>query len=129
VLFRVPENVHRDKTKLASLLAAWPADMPLALEFQHPSWHDDEVYGLLAAAGVTLCATDLDKRDQPDLRLTGHFIYLRLRRTSYTDDEISEWAQRLDAFLASGTDCYVFLRHDESGETALSAVRLAELLA
>ncbi len=28
VLFRVPENVHRDDLKLASLLAAWPADMP-----------------------------------------------------------------------------------------------------
>jgi uncharacterized protein YecE (DUF72 family) len=129
VLFRVPENVHRDASRLSTLLAAWPVDMPLTLEFQHPSWHDDEVYGLLAAAGVTLCATDLDERDQPDLRLTGRFIYLRLRRTSYADDEISAWAHRLDAFLADGTDCYVFLRHDESGETALSAVRLAEVLA
>ena len=35
VLFRVPENIHRDDLKLASLLDAWPADLPVAVEFQH----------------------------------------------------------------------------------------------
>ncbi len=121
VLFRVPQNVHRDVARLATLLAAWPADMPLTLEFQHPSWHDDEVYGMLSSASATLCATDLDDREQPDLRLTGRHIYLRLRRTSYTDAGLSAWAERLTAFLDDGVDCYVFLRHDETGVSAIRA--------
>ena len=29
---------------LAALLAAWPRDLPLTLEFQDPSWHVDEVF-------------------------------------------------------------------------------------
>ena len=127
VLFRIPENVQRDVAKLAALLAAWPADLPLTVELQHGSWHDDEVYGMLAAAGASLCATDLDDRDQPDLRLTGRLIYLRLRRTSYSESELAAWADRLAAFLEAGVDCFVFLRHDASGESALGALRLRDL--
>lgn len=128
VLFRVPENIHRDLDKLRTMLAAWPSDMPLVAEFQHTSWHDDEVYDLLRAHSAVLCATDLDDRAAPDLHLTGNLIYLRLRRTSYTDDELASWANRLEAFLADGVDCFVFLRHDETGESAVRAVRLREML-
>src|SRR5262249_15384896 len=54
VLFRVPENVRRDDARLAGLLAAWPRDLPLALEFQDPTWHVDEVYAAAARAGAAL---------------------------------------------------------------------------
>jgi uncharacterized protein YecE (DUF72 family) len=128
VLFRVPENIHRDVTKLRLMLDAWPGDVPLVTEFQHESWHDDDVHGLLREHGAVLCATDLDERDPPDLRLTGDFIYLRLRRASYTEEELGSWAARLRAFLDAGTNCYVFLRHDENGESALRAERLRGLL-
>jgi uncharacterized protein YecE (DUF72 family) len=128
VLFRVPENIHRDIERLRLMLEAWPSDLPLVAEFQHESWHDDEVFDLLRGHATTLCATDLDDRAAPDLRLTGGLIYLRLRRTSYTDDELAAWADRLAAFLDDGVDCHVFLRHDESGESALRAVRLRAML-
>jgi uncharacterized protein YecE (DUF72 family) len=39
VLYRLPDSVHRSDHPLRALLEAWPADMPLVLEFQHPSWH------------------------------------------------------------------------------------------
>ena len=128
VLFRVPEQVARDDERLTLMLDAWPRDMPLTVEFQHVSWHVDEVFELLRAHDATLCATDLDERDPPDLRRTGKFTYLRLRRTSYTDADLAQWADRLDAFLSDGVDCYVFLRHDADGTSALRAVTLAERL-
>ena len=127
VLFRVPEQVRRDDLRLEKMLHEWPVDMPLTVEFQHESWHVDEVFELLRAHAATLCATDLDERDPPDLRLTGRFVYLRLRRSSYTDDELVRWSDRLQAFLEAGTDCYAFLRHDEHGESALRAERMLEL--
>lgn len=128
VLYRVPDNVARDDARLAALLAAWPADMPLAVELQHPSWLDDEVLALLRAHGAALCATDLDAGDPPDLRLTGRFIYLRLRRTAYSDDDLARWADRLEPFIEAGSDCVVFFRHDTNGESGLRAVALRERL-
>ena len=128
VLYRVPDKMRRDDTKLRLLLDAWPTDMPLTVEFQDPSWQSDEIFDLLRTHGAALCATDLDEQDTPDLRRTGKHLYLRLRRTSYTDDELAVWADRLQVFLVDGVDCYVFFRHDESGESALRAVALKDRL-
>jgi uncharacterized protein YecE (DUF72 family) len=128
VLYRIPENMHRDDGKLRLLLDAWPVDMPIVVEMQNPAWHVDEVFDRLARHSATLCATDLDDRDAPDLRLTGRSIYLRLRRTTYTEADLTDWAGRLSAFIDSGTDCYVFFRHDADGTSALHALRLRELL-
>lgn len=129
LLFRVPANVRRDDARLSALLAAWPADLPVALEFKHASWHADEVFRMLHDRHMTLCATDLDDCAPPDLRLTGRFIYLRLRRASYTDAELAAWSDRLVPFLADGRDCYVFFRHDDLGHSALRAGMLGELVA
>lgn len=128
VLLRVPDNVARDDRRLARFLDAWPRELPLAMELQHPSWHADEVLALLADHRAALCATDLDGAAEPDLRATADFVYLRLRRTTYSDAELARWADRLRAFLASGTDCFVFLRHDADGVSALRAVELRRRL-
>ncbi len=128
VLYRVPEQMRRDDERLSELLRVWPADMPLTVEFQHASWHADEVLALLRASGAALCATDLDDAETPDLRRTGGHIYLRLRRMAYTESDLAAWADRLRVFLADGVDCYVFLRHDEDGRSALNALKVVEIL-
>jgi uncharacterized protein YecE (DUF72 family) len=126
VLFRVPEGVRRDDAKLAALLAAWPTDVPLTMEFQDPSWHVDETFAALASAGAALCATELpDDAEPPVIRRTGSFLYLRLRRTEYSDTELRAWAARLEPFLASGDDVYAFFRHDEVGRGPELALALS----
>lgn len=126
VLFRVPDGLRRDDARLAALLAAWPADLPLTLEFQDPSWHVDETIAALAAAGAVLCTTDLpDDPAPPTLRRTGPFLYLRLRRHDYTQEELTAWAGRLEPFLAAGDDVYVFFRHDEHGRGPELATELS----
>ena len=130
VLFRVPENVRRDDAKLAGLLAAWPADLPLTLEFQDPSWHVDETFAALARVGAALCATELpEDADPPTLRRTGRFLYLRLRRHDYAQDEIAAWADRLVPFLDAGDDAFVFFRHDEVGRGPELALELMAAVA
>ncbi len=127
VLYRIPEATRRDDVALAALLGAWPHDIPLAMEFQHPSWQDDTVHALLRDHDVALCATDVEgDAFLPDLRLTGPFLYARLRRASYSHDDLDAWAARLAPFLADGRDAYVFFRHDETGDSALRAIDLGE---
>lgn len=126
VLLRVPDSVHRDDDRLAALLAAWPRDVPLTLEFGDPSWAVDETVAAVRSAGVVLCATDHpDDPEPPTLRRTGAFLYLRLRRHDYQPAEIDTWAARLTPFLAAGDDVFVFFRHDETGRGPELALELA----
>lgn len=126
VLFRVPEGVGRDDDRLAALLAAWPRDLPLTLEFQDTSWHVDETYQALARTRAALCTTELpEDAEPPTIRRTGPFLYLRLRRHDYTSGELAAWAARLEPFLAAGDDAFVFFRHDQVGRGPELATELA----
>jgi uncharacterized protein YecE (DUF72 family) len=130
VLFRVPDNVKRDDARLAAFVAEWPRDLPLTVEFQDASWHDDEVFAMLGAAGAAICATELPEDTQPPtLRRTGSFLYLRLRRHDYAPGELVAWAARIEPFVADGLDAYVFFRHDEVGRGAELAMEFAALTA
>jgi uncharacterized protein YecE (DUF72 family) len=114
------------------LTDAWPADVPLALELLHPSWQAPEVHARAEAHGVTLVATDLEGRDEPELR-AGPVVYLRLRRNTYAAGDLERWSQQLVPFLRGGSDAYVFFRHDDDGSMALNAeallARVGELMA
>ena len=130
VLFRVPDGVDRDDARLAALLAAWPRDLPLAMEFQDASWHVDETFDALTRTGAALCTTELpDDPEPPTIRRTGRFLYLRLRRHDYSQAELDAWAARLEPFLTAGDDAYVFFRHDEVGRGPELAEALAAMVA
>ena len=127
ILFRVPDGVVRNDERLAGLLSAWPADLPLAMEFQDASWHVDEVFDALRTSGAALVTTELaEDHGPPTIRRTGPFLYLRLRRHDYTSDELATWLERLEPFVADGLDAYVYFRHDEVGRGAELALELAE---
>jgi uncharacterized protein YecE (DUF72 family) len=128
VLFRVPDNMRRDDDRLAAMLAAWPRDLPLTMEFADPTWAADETVAMLRDAGAVLCATEgPDDPEPPTLRRTGPFLYLRLRRHDYSRVELSTWLKRIDPFLAAGDDAFVFFRHDEAGRGAELAEELASM--
>ena len=111
------------------MLAVWPADLPLTMEFQDPSWHVDETFAALAGIGAALCATELpEDTEPPTMRRTGPFLYLRLRRHDYDAADLAAWAARLEPFLAAGDDAFVFFRHDEAGRGAELAVAFRELV-
>jgi uncharacterized protein YecE (DUF72 family) len=122
VLFRVPGEIPRQDERLAGVLGAWPPAIPLVVEAQHASWHVDETFAALREAGAVLCTTDLDELEEaPDIRRTGPFLYLRLRRTAYDEAALDTWARRLVPFLDDGLDAYVVFRHDNDGASAIHA--------
>lgn len=130
VLWRVPAPIRRggpvfggdpaaSDRRLAALVAAWPARVPLVMEFQEPSWHVDETFDLLRSAGATLCTTDLpEDTEAPTIRRTGPLLYLRLRRLDYDEAALERWAERVVPFLEAGDDVYAFFRHDAVGRAA-----------
>jgi uncharacterized protein YecE (DUF72 family) len=161
VLFRVPAEIRRDgpwvdgdaavaDARLAAFLAAWPRSIPLVVELQDQTWHVDETFAALRAAGAVLCSTELppegdegagrdapggrgraapdvgpeEASEPPTIRRTGSFLYLRLRRHDYTATELDAWAARIEPFLAGGDDVYAFFRHDPVGRAAELALEL-----
>ena len=129
VLFRVPEGVRRDDDRLAAMLAVWPGDIPLTMEFQDASWHVDETFRALENIHAALCATELpEDAEPPTVRRTAGFLYLRLRRHDYDAAAIDAWAARIEPFLANGDDVYAFFRHDEVGRGAELALELRDAL-
>jgi uncharacterized protein YecE (DUF72 family) len=159
VLFRVPAEVRRDgpwvsgdtalaDNRLAAFLAAWPRTIPLVVELQDRSWHVDETFAAMRAAGATLCTTDLPPEGDegasagpgadgsvaaadpqpPYIRRTGTFLYLRLRRHDYDDAALDAWAARIEPFLAAGDDVFVFFRHDPVGRAAELALAMRSRL-
>ena len=157
VLFRIPAEVRRDgpwvggdssvaDARLAALLAAWPRSIPLVVELQDRSWHVDETFAALRAAGAVLCITELPPEgdegatpepgdghgsagvpagpEPPIVRRTGSFLYLRLRRHDYSAKEVQAWTQRIEPFLAAGDDVYAFFRHDPVGRAGELALEL-----
>lgn len=130
MLFRIPSEVARNDDRLGGVLGVWPAGVPLVVEAQHPSWHVDETFAALRAANAVLCTTDLDEQETPpDIRRTGPFLYLRLRRRAYTEPELDAWAARLVPFLDDGLDAFVMFRHDDDGTSALLAEDFAARVA
>lgn len=130
VLLRVPDGVARHDERLHALLAAWPPDLPLTMEFQDASWHVDETFRELERVGAALCTTELPEDAAPPImRRTGGFLYLRLRRHDYTEFDLAAWAARLDPFLAAGDDAYVYFRHDEVGRGPELAAEMIEAVA
>ena len=128
VLFRVPDRVPRDDARLAGLLGAWPADLPLAMELHDPSWHVDEVFAAIRTVGAALVTADHETDPEPPIiRRTGPFLYLRLRRPDYAAAELERWLGRLEPFLSDGVDAYAYFRHDDVGRGAELALELAEL--
>ena len=130
VLFRIPSEIARNDDRLTGMLAVWPASIPLVVEAQHPSWDRDETFAVLRRSGAVRCTTDHDALDvAPDIRRTGPFLYLRLRRSAYDEEALDAWARRLVPFLDDGLDAYVMFRHDEDGTTAVQAQTFADRVA
>ena len=129
VLYRIPEREKRDVGRLDDLLAAWPRDVPIALDLEDPSWLDDAVLDRMTRFGAALCSTDRDGAPLPLVQATSGFLYLRLRRSDYSAAELDAWAARVAPFLEDGRDAFVFFRHDAVGRAAELALQLVDKLA
>jgi uncharacterized protein YecE (DUF72 family) len=119
VLFQLPPNLKKDLPRLDSFLAALPAGARAAMEFRHESWFDDEVYARLRAREVALCISDEGEgeRATPFVATAG-FGYLRLRRETYSDDELAAVAAQVRA--QSWGEAYAYFKH-EQGAPQLAA--------
>ena len=127
LLFQLPPNMKKDAPRLRAFLALLPPQRLAAFEFRHPSWFDDEVFGLLRDHQAALCIAEAEDGVEVPFVSTAQWGYLRLRRPDYGDAELSAWVRR--AREQPWQDAFVFFKHEDEGKGPRMAKRFIELAA
>ena len=128
LLVQLPPKLARDDARLDYFLGTLPWWVPTAVEFRHPSWVCDEVFGLLERHGATYVVTS--GAGLPCvLRATAAAVYVRLHGPddhwlyggSYSDDDLRWWADRLREWQGQGRDVYAYFNNDGGGNAVRNA--------
>ncbi len=125
VLFQLPGSFHADRRALEDFLALIPGNMYCAFEFRNRSWLDDAILDLLRERGCSLCTPDADENPADGIISTAKWGYLRLRRSDYTDDDLSQWMKRI--LSQRWEKAFVFFKHEEEAAGPEMAMRFQEL--
>jgi len=123
VLFQFPKSFRADRAALQDFLGLIPADTSCAFEFRSPSWADDEILDLLRERGSSLCTADADENPAKEIIRTAPWGYLRLRRSDYTDADLSQWLERI--LSQKWEEAFVFFKHE--GDDAKGPARGPEM--
>jgi uncharacterized protein YecE (DUF72 family) len=110
VLFQLPPNLKKDLPRLAEFLKLLPADHRAAFEFRNDTWFEDDVYDALKGVGASLCFSEREDNAPPPLVETAPWGYVRLRLETYSDDDLKQWAARLEA--TSWRQVHVYFMHE-----------------
>ncbi len=113
VFFQTPPFFKKDLGRLQAFLALLPPERPVAFEFRHESWFDEEVYAALRTRNAALVLADKDQSAETELSIvpTADWGYLRLRRLDYDDGALRAWAERIRA--QPWQRAFVFFKHEE----------------
>ena len=128
VFFQTPPYLRKDAARLRDFLALLPAGHPVAFEFRHETWFDDEVYAALRGRNAALVSADTDESGEEGAPVvpTADWGYLRLRRADYVDADLTAWVERIRA--QPWQRAFVFFKHEEAGTGPALARRLIDRL-
>src|SRR4029453_5301584 len=124
-----------DEARLEYFLDLLPGWIRTAVEFRHPSWHDNQVFDLLERRGVAYCVMS-GARLPCVLRATAPFVYLRMHGPdpdhlyagSYPHDSLAWWADRIREWNGQGREVYAYFNNDGDGNAVRDAETLQQLL-
>jgi uncharacterized protein YecE (DUF72 family) len=125
LLFQLPPTSKKNVPRLRAFLTVLPLQHHAAFEFRHPSWFDDEVFGLLRDHRAALCVADAVGNLEVPFVATTDWGYLRLRRPDYGDAELKAWMKRVRE--QDWRDVFVFFKHEDEGKGPRMAKRFMEL--
>jgi uncharacterized protein YecE (DUF72 family) len=127
VLYQCPPTLRYDRALIESFVGYLPPSPKAAMEFRHPSW--TEARDLLLEQGVAWCVAETDEKDPGPGDLSWEpFGFLRLRKTEYTDEELSSWAERIRPELEAGHDVFCYFKHEDEGASTVMADRLRAMV-
>jgi len=125
VLFQFPKSFHVNRPALRDFLALLPDNVPIAFDFRSPTWLNNDILDLLREKGFSWCIEDTDENPIQEMINTAPWGYLRLRRSDYTDADLSEWVKKILSQRWEKT--FVFFKHEGEAGGAELAMRFQKL--
>ena len=119
VLFQLPPDLTCDNALLADFLGELNGRVRPAFEFRNRSWFCDATLETLRAGKAALCIAESEKLSSPIERTAPH-VYLRLRKETYDDAGLREWAGRIRKLADEANEVCAYFKH-EAAAPALAA--------
>jgi uncharacterized protein YecE (DUF72 family) len=126
VLFQLPPGLKRDDGLLADFIEQIRGRVHASFEFRSDSWFAEPVLQILREGDAALCIAESEKMESPIERTARH-VYLRLRKESYDEAGLAQWAARIRAIADGAAEIYVYFKHEAAAPEL--AARLQALLA
>jgi uncharacterized protein YecE (DUF72 family) len=126
ILFQFPKTFHANASVLENFLALIPGTVSCAFDFRSPTWLDNGILDLLREKGSSWCIEDTDENPIREMISTATWGYLRLRRSDYTDADLSQWSERI--LSQKWERVFVFFKHEDEAKGADLAQRFHELV-
>lgn len=121
----------KDFDRVVAFIEDWPKEIPLAVEFRHTNWYNDEsvaneLYELLENNNITNVLVDTGgRRDLMHMRLTTPKAFIRYVGANHDSDysRLDDWVERIAAWREQGIKEIDFFVHQniEKASPLLSA--------
>lgn len=137
ILWQLPPRWGADEKRLASFLSLIDnlrfKNVRQAFEFRENSWFSSKIYAMLKKFGGGLVIADSPFWPKEEV-FTADFMYLRfhgresLYASSYSGEELREWAKKIAQLRGENLDVYAYFNNDIKGYAVQNALRLKELV-
>ena len=121
----------KDFDRVVAFAEGWPKEVPLAMEFRHTGWYNDEkvaeeLYHLLETNNIANVLVDTaGRRDIMHMRLTNNEAFIRYVGANHSSDyeRLDDWVLRLKEWVNGGLQKIHFFVHQnlEKASPLLSA--------
>lgn len=126
ILFQFPKSFRANVSALKDFLPLIPLNIACAFDFRSPTWLAGGTPELLREKGCSWCIEDTDENPVQEVISTASWGYLRLRRSDYTDADLSQWAERV--LSQKWERAFVFFKHEDEAKGPELAMRFQELI-
>jgi len=130
ILFQFPATFKADPDRLKNFLETIANQRTkFAFEFRHQSWANKEIYHLLEKHNAACVIADSPSYPKMEI-ITADFIYIRQHGSfalKYTRKELLDLKQKVNKWLQTGKDIYVYFNNDAKGYAVENAKELIEL--
>lgn len=118
LLVQLPPNFEPNFVELSILLFELKDyDWPVAIEFRHRGWYNDDIFDLLSQFDVALVLHDIKKSATPMILTSYKTVYIRFHgpeggyRGSYSDDYLNEYAEYIKDWIDDGKSVYSYFNN------------------